>query len=72
MLQERVAAANLRGPDKLPTPVEDLAADGGCKAGRRLGGWADGRMGRREYRVHGEIPLCSRESTVDLTIRVPE
>src|SRR5712675_961020 len=43
MLQECAATPDLGRSDELAPVHEDLPADGGCKAGRRMGGWADGR-----------------------------
>ncbi len=72
MLQESITAPDLGGADELPAVHEDLAADGGCKAGRWMGGWADGRMGRREHCVDAKRAQCSPESRVDLAVGLPK
>jgi len=58
MLQECAATPDLGRSDELALVHEDLAADRGCKAGRRMGGWADGRMVPRQHSVGPQGPQC--------------
>src|SRR5580765_2340924 len=72
MLQKGIAPADLRRADKLLALHEDFPADRRREAGCRMGGWADGRMSRRERRLDAKRPQCVRESSVNLAVGLPE